>query len=132
MPSQYEAFSPRQPWVEPTHLGMAPGYSQFGAFPSDAQKAAAKNFFNWSIATWANNDNCNKRVHHVLDKAIPDAYKFAGDPSGKATFGHNITNRDILQHLMRSFGKLMPWEIEENEKQLLAPFNQEEPIKVLI
>ncbi len=131
-PNQYVAYSPGQPWVESTHPGMAPNYAQFGAFPLDAQKAATKNIYNWSIATWANNDNFNKCVHHVINKAIPNAYKFADNPSRKATFGHNITNREILHCLMRSYGKLTPQEIEENEKQLRAPFNQEKPIKVLI
>ncbi|KAL7464463.1 hypothetical protein ACHAXS_004797 [Conticribra weissflogii] len=84
-PEQYEVYS-TTPWVDPIHPGMSPQYQQYGTFPSEVQKAKAKNTYNWQLAEWANWDNFSKRMRVCLDRAVPDAFKFTKDPMGGATF----------------------------------------------
>ena len=92
---------------------------------AEAVYQAAKTIF-------TNQQNVKRAVITALTNAVPQAYRRSATSIGVRTYRATDDPRQIIQRLRDSYGRPTPSEKETNFNKWRAPWNQQDPIEVLM
>ena len=100
--TEYEQYSPGEPWVDPPNPGASPNYPRIGPAGqpvelSDTERAQIKANYEAAKTVWNNANTVHRVIKAALNKAIPNTYQ----PSqlvGQRGFG-SLSVRQIFRDL---------------------------------
>jgi hypothetical protein len=114
------------PFPLPTNPGYAPVIPNFAA---QSTIAAMQADHKEQLRLWNEYNTVDRALKQQLIGAIEDKYLSA--IRNRLTGFSTQTTREIMQHLLRHYGRITPAEINDNDAKFRKEFDGNEPIEVL-
>jgi hypothetical protein len=130
-PDEYNAIAVNGTAFAAPAMPQVPGFQDAAAFVEDtaALVAGLQENYRRQLAVYEEHKEVSTQIKALMLKAIPNIYISA---LKHQRLGYaNTTPRQILNHLLETYGAIEPRHLAENTKLLKAPWNPDTPIETV-
>jgi hypothetical protein len=114
------------PFVAPINPGYAPNLP---AFPTANQVSLLQATHKEQLRLWNEYNTIDRALKHQLIGAVEG--KFISAIRNRITGFSTLSTRTIMEHLLYTYGRILPSEIVRNDGLFRKPFDANEPIETL-